>query len=159
MARFEVSVVNVGEFSLATFCAFLIYLYTDEIDLEPVTSRFSMFRFSNCCSKIPLWIDQPTVLETTWDELLQVAIHYGIMDLQMRCKDGVFYNINKETAIATLFSISAKDPDVRRLAMDTALKSINVIFKEVEDPFAHYKDHPDYHRVMLELMRLLTNGE
>ncbi|KAK3836700.1 MAG: hypothetical protein J3R72DRAFT_450316 [Linnemannia gamsii] len=160
LARFEVSVVNVNEFSLATFCAFLNYLYTDAIDLDPVTTRFAMFRFSTYgAKKIPLWIDEPRTLSTTWNELLKISIHYGIEDLQTRCRKGVIDGVNKDTAIAILFSSSAKDSAVRKIAIATVVKNMKALFKKTEDPFGRYKDHPDYHDVMMDLMRLRVNGD
>ncbi|KAG0278331.1 hypothetical protein BGZ95_004248 [Linnemannia exigua] len=160
LARFEVSVVNIDKFSLATFCAFLTYIYTGETELCPVTTRFAMFRFSDhCAKKIPLWIDEPMTLSTTWDELLKISIYYGIEDLQARCRQEVIDSVNKLTAIETLFSTSAKDPAVRRIAVATVIENMNTLFKETEDPFSRYKDHPDYHSVMMELMRLRVNGD
>ncbi|KAG0374547.1 hypothetical protein BGX24_010262 [Mortierella sp. AD032] len=160
LARFEVSVVKVDEFSLGTFCAFLNYLYTDAIDLDPVSTRFAMFRFSSYePKKNPLWIDQPRTLSTTWSELLKISIHYGIEDLQTRCRKGVIDGVNKDTAIEILFSSSAKDSAVRKIAIATVVKNMKTIFKKTEDPFGRYKYHPDYHDVMMDLMRLRVNGD
>jgi hypothetical protein len=156
LSRTGATLVKIGNISLATFCALLYYLYTGEIDLEPVTSRFAMFRFpSRCNNRVPLWIDQPLVLETTWEELLKASTLFEIPDLQTLCRENAITWINKDNAIMTLFGESAKNnPRVKKMALTIAVQNMDAIFASEKDPFVVYKDHPDYHEVLMEVMRL-----
>ncbi|KAG0207728.1 hypothetical protein BGX33_006669 [Mortierella sp. NVP41] len=158
-ARFDVSAVEIRDFSLAAFCSLLIFLYSGKIALRTVTNQFALSRFpTRSIDRVPIWNDEPIELEATWEELLGISIDYEVPDLQERCRQGVINGITMENAIESVFSESARDPVVKKFAIANISKNLESIFLDDKDPFAPYKSRSDYHAVMTVLLRLKAHN-
>ncbi|KAF9132066.1 hypothetical protein BGW39_000861 [Mortierella sp. 14UC] len=158
--------IKVDKFSLATFCALLYFVYMDEIDLSVDTSRFVLsvsegslvWRDAEGKIRDPVrWppLDQGSpwkLKDVTWHELFEAADYYGFSDLRSHCLNGTLNALNEQNAVRLVFSC---DPDVKRMATQFIVDRMDVFFKKGNgDPFAAYKDHPDCHEVLVELMQL-----
>lgn len=165
-------VIKVDKFSLATFCALLYYIYTDEVRLTVDTGCFAI---SSGESSL-VWRDATTgktrdtvrwhptdsssswrLKDVTWDELLEAADHYGLSDLRANCLAKVICGMNHSNVVGTLFSKAISGPEARQAAMEYIVKHWGNIFQKGKtDPFMTYRDHPDCHEVLIELMQLKT---
>ncbi|KAF8942369.1 hypothetical protein BGZ47_006555 [Haplosporangium gracile] len=168
-------VVKVDKFSLATFCALLYYIYTDEVHLAIDTDRFAISSGEGSL----IWRDPTTgkmrdsvrwhptdqsspwkLKDVTWDELLEAADHYGISDLRANCLEKVISGMNQSNVVGTLFSKSVSGTEVQQAAMEFIVKHWGSIFQKGRDggmdPFAAYRDHPECHEVLIELMQMKT---
>ncbi|KAF9084971.1 hypothetical protein BGX23_010076 [Mortierella sp. AD031] len=164
-------VIKVDKFSLATFCALLYYIYTNEVHLSIDTERFAVTNGEGTL----LWRDStghtretvrwhPTnpnspwkLKDVTWDELLEASDHYGISDLRTNCLTKVISGMNHSNVIGMLFSKSVSGSEVNEAAMEFIVKNWEAIFQKGKDPFAPYKEHPDCHDRLIELMQLKAN--
>ncbi|KAG0207725.1 hypothetical protein BGX33_006666 [Mortierella sp. NVP41] len=164
-------VIKVDKFSLATFCALLYYIYTNEVHLSIDTERFAVTNGEGTL----LWRDStghtretvrwhPTnpnspwkLKDVTWDELLEASDHYGISDLRTNCLTKVISGMNHSNVIGMLFSKSVSGSEVNEAAMEFIVKNWEAIFQKGKDPFAPYKEHPDCHDLLIELMQLKAN--
>ncbi|KAG0261635.1 hypothetical protein BGZ95_004180 [Linnemannia exigua] len=163
--------IKVDKFSLATFCALLYYIYMDQIELSIDTGRFVLsategsltWRDSN--GKIrdavrwpPLDQGSPWKLkDVTWDELLEAADYYGVSELRTHCLNGTLNGLNEHNAVRLVFGC---DTDVKRMAMRFIVDKMDEFFKKGNgDPFAAYRDHPDCHDVLIELIALKAKKE
>ncbi|KAF9132067.1 hypothetical protein BGW39_000862 [Mortierella sp. 14UC] len=163
-------VIKVDKFSLATFCALMYYIYTDEVHLTIDTDRFAISSGEGSL----VWRDSTTgktrdsvrwhptdpaspwkLKDVTWDELLEAADHYGISDLRADCLAKVISGMNHSNVVGTLFSKAVNGSEVRMAAMEYIVKHWGAIFhKGNADPFAAYREHPDCHEVLIDLMQL-----
>jgi hypothetical protein len=170
-------IIKVDKFSLATFCALLYYIYTDEIDLSVDTDRFvisvtevgSLF-WCDADGQIrlrdhhhhhhPVPIQWPPVdlgsswklKDVAWDELLEAADLYGVSELRSHCLMGALNGLNEHNAARLVFSC---DQDVKQMAMRYIVDNVEVFFERgKQDPFLTYKEHPDCHEVLVELMQM-----
>ncbi|KAG0282074.1 hypothetical protein BGZ96_000853 [Linnemannia gamsii] len=96
-------VIKVEGHSLATMCALLYYIYSDDIDLVIDTSNFmisnnsSLVWYDNATGKIqdsvrwsPFDHDSPWKLkDVTWKELKEAAVHYNLEDLEALADKGL----------------------------------------------------------------------
>ncbi|KAK3836707.1 MAG: hypothetical protein J3R72DRAFT_493685 [Linnemannia gamsii] len=163
-------ITKVDKFSLATFCALLYYIYTDEVHLTIDTERFaissgegSLVWRDTLTGKIrdsirwhPIDPTSPYKLkDVTWDELLEAADHYGISDLRSNCLTKVISGMNQSNAVGTLFSKAVKGTEVRVAAMEFIVKHWGDFFGEGKsDPFVGYRENLECHEVLIELMQL-----
>ncbi|KAG0361754.1 hypothetical protein BGX24_005292 [Mortierella sp. AD032] len=163
-------ITKVDKFSLATFCALLYYIYTDEVQLTIDTERFaissgegSLVWRDTLTGKIrdsirwhPIDPTSPYKLkDVTWDELLEAADHYGISDLRSNCLTKVISGMNQSNVVGTLFSKAVKGTEVRVAAMEFIVKHWGDFFGEGKtDPFVRYRENPECHEVLIELMQL-----
>ncbi|KAG0280792.1 hypothetical protein BGZ96_001421 [Linnemannia gamsii] len=164
--------IKVDKFPLATFCALLYYIYMDEIDLSVDTNRF-VISVSEAGSlvwrdaedniqdhhhPVPVhWppLDQSSswkLKDVAWDELLEAADFYGVSELRSHCLTGALNGLNEHNAVRLVFSC---DEDVKRMAMRYIVDKAETFFeKGKQDPFLAYKEHPDCHEVLVELMQM-----
>ncbi|KAG0280793.1 hypothetical protein BGZ96_001422 [Linnemannia gamsii] len=165
-------VVKVDKFSLATFCALLYYIYTNEVHLTIDTDRFVVSsgegslvwrdaatgKMRDSMSWHPMDRSSPWRLkDVTWEELLEAADHYGISDLRTNCLGKVISGMNQSNVVGTLFSKAASGPEVRQAAMEYIVKHWDSIFQKGEnrvDHFAAYRAYPDCHEVLIELIHM-----
>jgi hypothetical protein len=155
--------IKVDKFSLATFCALLYFIYMDEINLSIDTSRFVLSvsegsmvwrdgegKSRNTIGWPPLEQSSPWKLkDVAWDELLEAASYYGFSDLRSYCLNGTLEGLNEQNAVQLVFS---HDPVVKRMAKEFIVENMDTFFKDNEDPFAAYKDHPRCHELLVELI-------
>ncbi|KAF9150841.1 hypothetical protein BG015_007335 [Linnemannia schmuckeri] len=166
-------IVKVDKFSLATFCALLYYIYTGKVHLAIDTDCFAISSGEGSL----VWRDPTTgkmresvrwhptdqsspwkLKDVTWNELLEAADHYGISDLRADCLGKVVNGMNQSNVVGTLFSKSVSRTEVRQVAMEYIVKHWGSIFQKGKDggmdPFAAYRDHPECHEVLIELMQM-----
>ncbi|KAF9540603.1 hypothetical protein EC957_003945 [Mortierella hygrophila] len=162
--------IKVDKFPLATFCALLYYIYMDEIDLSVDTGRFVVsvseggsLVWRDSDGKIrehhpstcwpPLDQGSPWKLkDVAWDELLEAADFYDVSELRSHCLTGALNGLNEQNAVRFVFSC---DADVKRMAMRYIVDRAEEFFeKGKQDPFLAYKEHPDCHEVLVELMQM-----
>ncbi|KAF9136405.1 hypothetical protein BGX30_011245 [Mortierella sp. GBA39] len=168
-------VIKVDKFSLATVCALLYYVYTDEVHLAIDTDRFAISSSEGSL----VWSDPTTgktrdsvrwhptdcnspwkLKDVTWDELLEAADYYGITDLRANCVEKVISGMNQSNVVGTLFSKSVNRVEVRQAAMEFIVKHWGSIFQKGKngrggvDPFAAYRGHEECHEVLIELMHM-----
>lgn len=163
--------IKVDKFSLAAFCALLYYIYMDEIDLSVDTNRF-VISISEAGSLVwrdaednirdhhPIPVHWPPLdqnsswklKDVTWDELLEVADFYDVSELRSHCLTGTLSGLNEQNAVRLVFSC---DKDVKRMAMRYIVDKAEMFFERgKQDPFLAYKEHPDCHEVLVELMQM-----
>ncbi|KAF9904932.1 hypothetical protein EC991_002232 [Linnemannia zychae] len=163
-------VIKVDKFSLATFCSLLYYIYTDEVHLAIDTDRFAISSGESSLT----WNDTTTgktrnslrwhptdpaspwrLKDVTWDDLLEASDHYGISDLRTNCLNKVISGMSDSNVVGTLFSKAVSGSEVRQAAMEYIVNHWEVIFqKGKSDPFGAYREHPNCHEVLIELMQL-----
>ncbi|KAG0272983.1 hypothetical protein BGZ96_005075 [Linnemannia gamsii] len=168
----RVLVVKVDKFSLATFCALLYYIYTDEVYLTIDTSRFAISSGEGSL----VWHDatsgkvrdsirwHPTdrispwkLKDVAWDELLVAADHYGIPDLRTICLTKMISAMNQSNVVGMLFSKSVSGTEVRQAAMKFIVENWDPIFQKgsnTVDQFSAYRTDPECHEVLMELMQM-----
>ncbi|KAH7060270.1 hypothetical protein BKA57DRAFT_446761 [Linnemannia elongata] len=165
-------VIKVHKFSLATFCALLYYIYTDEVDLAIEANRFAIS--SNDSSLVlrdsatgktrtvhPTGRSSPWKLkDVTWVELLEAADHYEISDLRANCLEKVISGMNQSNVVDVLFTTSISGVEVRQAAMEFIVKHWVDVFQKGKDgcggvdPFAAYRGLEECHEVLIELMHM-----
>lgn len=162
--------IKVDKFPLSTFCVLLYYIYMDEIDLSVDISRFVIsisdggsLVWRDSDGKIrehhpsicwpPLDQGSPWKLkDVAWDELLEAAEVYGVPELRSHCLTGALNGLNEQNAVRSVFSC---DADVKRMAMRYIIERMEVFFEKGKpDPFLAYKDHPDCHEALVELIQM-----
>ncbi|KAG0371762.1 hypothetical protein BGX24_001235 [Mortierella sp. AD032] len=162
----RVIMIKVDNFSLATFCALLHFIYMDQVELSVDTGRFVLsvtegsLAWCDSNGKIRDAICWPSLdqgspwklKDVTWDELLEAADYYGVSELRTHCLNGTLMGLNEHNAVRLVFSCDAV---VKRMAMRFIVDNMDTFFKKGNgDPFAAYKDHPDCHEVLVELIAL-----
>lgn len=171
--------IKVEKFSLATFCALLYYIYTDEVHLAIDTDRFAISAGEGSL----VWRDPTTgktrdsvrwhptdrtspwkLKDVTWNELLEAADHYGISNLRANCLRKVISGMSNSNVVEILFSKSVSGVEVRQAAMEYIVEYWGSIFQKGNDgsdevdPFAAYKGHEDCHDVLIELMHMKSRS-
>ncbi|KAF9194264.1 hypothetical protein BGZ51_000424 [Haplosporangium sp. Z 767] len=166
----EVVVIQVNNFSFATFCALLLYIYTGEIKLSIDASQFaisktasSLMFYDDCGNPRgplawnPLKGDSPWKLrDVEWDDLLIAAENYGITGLREHCQEEVSEAINKSNVIKTLFKVGTQCDEIKQEALNFIACNMESLFldNEDKDPFLSYRSHPSYHELLIELIRI-----
>ncbi|KAG0279602.1 hypothetical protein BGZ97_009549 [Linnemannia gamsii] len=168
----RVMVVKVDKFSLATFCALLYYIYTDEVELTIDTGHFAISsgegslvwrdittgKVSDSIRWHPTDRASPWKLkDVTWNELLEAADHYGILDLRANCLEKVISGMNQSNAVGMLFNKAVSGSEVRQAAMEFIVEHWGSIFQKgsnTVDHFAAYRGYPECHDVLIELMQM-----
>lgn len=139
-------VLKVEKFSLATFCALLHYIYTDEVHLAIDADRFAISSGEGSL----VWRDPTTgktrdsvrwhptdraspwkLKDVTWNELLEAADHYRISDLRTKCLGEVISGMNQSNVVGTLFNKSVNGVEVRQAAMEFIVKNWGVFSRRV----------------------------
>ncbi|KAG0366329.1 hypothetical protein BGX24_003760 [Mortierella sp. AD032] len=175
--------ITLKNVSLTTMCALLYYIYTNGVlDLSVKLGRFAISRcdLGNANGKhatrmvwcdtegrfdasrdwYPLENHSPWKLkDVTWSELWEASTLFRITDLQTLCRDGVIDGIDESNAVDVLFSKAAVDVDIKNAAMAKVVQNIGSILAKAEDPFAPYRHHPDYHDILIQLMRLKVKND
>ncbi|KAK3826432.1 MAG: hypothetical protein J3R72DRAFT_500971, partial [Linnemannia gamsii] len=175
--------ITLKNVSLTTMCALLYYIYTNGVlDLSVKLGRFAISRcdLGNANGKRAtrmVWCDtegrfdasrdwhplenhSPWKLkDVTWSELWEASTLFRITDLQTLCRDGVIDGIDESNAVDVLFSKAAVDVDIKNAAMAKVVQNMGSILAKAEDPFAPYRHHPDYHDILIQLMRLKAKND
>ncbi|KAI8600839.1 hypothetical protein EDD21DRAFT_415476 [Dissophora ornata] len=161
--------VLIEKFSLATFCVLLRYIYTGDVSLSVDTSQhaISMTESSLVLQAIarggkkqesirwnPLDSTSPwRFKDTAWEELLEAADYFGVLDLRTQCEAAVIKALDESKAVAMLFNTRPCFEKTKESAMQFVVKNMASMVKDGKEPFTLYKDHPDCYRVMFEVMR------
>ncbi|KAF9114089.1 hypothetical protein BGX27_000142 [Mortierella sp. AM989] len=159
--------ISVPKFGLATLSVLLRYIYTGEIQLAPDLSYHAVSmtktslvlydamgktRESICWS--PLDSNSPWKLkDVTWEELLLAADYFGVTDMRENCEEKVIGTMNESNVVDILFNIGCSFDTVKEAALDFIVKNMATLVLEGEDPFVAFKNHPDCHNLMFEVMR------
>ncbi|KAF9902009.1 hypothetical protein EC991_005419 [Linnemannia zychae] len=162
--------VRVDNVAMSTFCVLLYYIYMDEVNLKLDTCRM----FSGCESIRGCPVDGPQFsvvtltkvkdedghdgvpfpLDVKWEDLMEAAGEYEISDLTQLCQREIIEGLDKTNAVDVLFGKSGRDPEIKEAAIEFIVDSMDAIFEENEDPFDHYRSHPEHHDILVKLMRL-----
>ncbi|KAF8933524.1 hypothetical protein BGZ58_006276 [Dissophora ornata] len=126
-------VIPVANFSFATLCTILRYIYTGKINRSVDMNLHAISKFN----------DFNTV---TWEELLMAADFYGVTDLRNCCEGEVILAID-------LFNIGSSFHKVKESALDYIVENMESLLLEGKDPFEPYRLHPKCHDLMVEAMR------
>ncbi|KAG0350656.1 hypothetical protein BGZ54_003694 [Gamsiella multidivaricata] len=170
--------IPVEKFSLATFCVLLWHIYTGELKLSidvnqyaictieskllgsepPKTKKQQQAKrryYQDSVRWNPLDPKSPWKFrDVTWAELLVAADYFGITDLRPHCEQAVVSAIDTSNVLETLFTVGCNFEKVRKAAVDFMVKNMSTLVQEGKDPFAPYKNHPDCHDIMFEMMLL-----
>ncbi|KAG0006200.1 hypothetical protein BGZ80_000986 [Entomortierella chlamydospora] len=155
------------DFSLSTLSVLLRYIYTGEIKLtadlgqHAVSMTKSSLVIYDAMGKTresvrwsPFDADSPWKLkDVTWEELLLAADHFGVSDMRKNCEDEVIGAMNQSNVVDTLFNIGCSFDTVKEAALDFIVKNMETMVLDGEDPFVAFKNHPDCHSLMFEVMR------
>ncbi|KAF8917740.1 hypothetical protein BGZ58_005027, partial [Dissophora ornata] len=162
--------IPVENFSLATFCVMLRYIYTGEIDLSAdtalhaISTTESTLVLQNITSRSrefvrwnPLDMDSPWKFkDVTWEELLLASHAYGVTDLQACCEEAVISAMNASNAVKRLFDLGSHFEAVQESALAFIVNNMDAMLDSSKGPFAPYKNHPDFYEYAIELMRRKT---
>ncbi|KFH72924.1 hypothetical protein MVEG_00149 [Podila verticillata NRRL 6337] len=166
---------HVSEYSLESYCSLVRFLYTGVIDLEVNLEDFSIGcppvkPFNASCKKRPVveGLFSPAVgtscikdmsgvkRRTDWRELFQVADCYDVRKLREYCKSKILASITTENALETLFQFAFQYKDMKDVLLQHVAGHMDKMFVEAkgEDPFAGYKDHPERHSLLIQVLQL-----
>ncbi|KAG0330363.1 hypothetical protein BGZ99_004733 [Dissophora globulifera] len=155
--------IIVDQFSLATLCVMLRFIYTGKIDLIADTRLHAITSGVLKSTKVlPRTLGLPyipslhlwTSKEVTWEELLLAADFFGILDLRPHCLQAVIDTIDKMNAIEILFRLGGQFDDIKEATIDYIVKNMASIFSQHDGkPFAPFKSHPQCCDFMSEVMQ------
>ncbi|KAF9401824.1 hypothetical protein BGX21_000462 [Mortierella sp. AD011] len=159
------------DFSLSTLSVLLRYIYTGEIKLiadlgqHAVSMTKSSLVIYDAMGKTresirwsPFDADSPWKLkDVTWEELLLAADHFGVSDMRKNCEDEVIGAMNQSNVVDTLFNIGCSFDTVKKAALDFIVENMETMMLDGQDPFVAFKNHPDCHSLMFELMSYTLN--
>ncbi|KAG0285133.1 hypothetical protein BGZ97_007922 [Linnemannia gamsii] len=141
-------IIKVDKFPLATFCALLYYIYTDEIDLSVDTDRF-VISVTEVGSLFWCDADGQIRLRDHHHHHHPVPIQWPPVDL------GSSWKLKDVAWDELLEAADFCDQDVKQMAMRYIVDNVEVFFERgKQDPFLTYKEHPDCHEVLVELMQM-----
>ncbi|KAF9114087.1 hypothetical protein BGX27_000140 [Mortierella sp. AM989] len=163
--------IPIKKFNLATFCVLLRYIYTGEVrlsveaDKHTLSTNESTLVVESIVSKRkesvrwhPLGSDSPWKFkDVTWGELLLAADFYGVKDLRLLSEKKVISAISKSTVVETLFTIGTQFDKIKGFALDYIVDDMAALFPKGENPFAPYKNHPEYDEMLVELIHRKAN--
>ncbi|KAK3836699.1 MAG: hypothetical protein J3R72DRAFT_493676 [Linnemannia gamsii] len=162
--------VRVDKVAMSTFCVLLYYIYMNEVNLKLDTCQV----FSGCQSIRGCPVDGPPfsivtlsdiggeegqdgvpyLLDVKWEDLMEAADVYEISDLKRLCRRGIIKGLDKTNAVDILFDKTGRDPEIKLAAIEYIVENMDAIFEEAGDPFDRHRQHPEYHSLMVSLMRL-----
>ncbi|KAI1314584.1 hypothetical protein EDD11_001967 [Mortierella claussenii] len=159
--------IPVKSFSLATFSVLLRYIYSGEVTLIPDLTKHAI---SITKSALILYNTQGTTRESiqwnpldpespwklkdvAWEDLVLAAEFYGVTDMQTCCEQAVIDAMDEHNAVETLFNIGCCSAEVKEKAMTFIVTNISSLIGKEKDPFASFRDHPQCHDFMMEIMR------
>lgn len=166
---------HVSEYSLESYCSLVRFLYTGIIDLEVNLEDFSIGSppakpFNAGCKKRPVveGLFSPATgtsyrkdmsgvkRRTDWRELFQVADCYEVKKLRDYCKNKIVASITTENALETLFQFAFQYKDMKDVLLQHVAGQMDKLFVQAkgEDPFAGYKDHPERHSLLIQVLQL-----
>ncbi|KAI1314585.1 hypothetical protein EDD11_001968 [Mortierella claussenii] len=160
-------IIPVSKFSMATFCTMLRFIYTGDIYLSVDTNQYAISRtvspealqgMAGISKESVLWHSLETdsaltVKDVTWEELLVAADHFGITDLRVRCESEVMGAIDLKNVFSTLFSLGCQYTRIKEAALKFIVKNLTRLIVDDQDPFKPFKDHPECHAMMFEVLR------
>ncbi|KAG0006205.1 hypothetical protein BGZ80_002540 [Entomortierella chlamydospora] len=158
--------ISVEQFTMATLCVLLRYVYTGQVELSAEADKhaismtesiFILQGIMSRCKESVRWhpLDpnsQWKFKDVTWEELLLASDYYGVMDLKSRCEKEVISAIDQSTVVKTLFTIGNSFLEVKESALDFIIQNMTLIFPKGKDPFAEYKSHPMCHELLIEII-------
>ncbi|KAF9174453.1 hypothetical protein BGX21_000467 [Mortierella sp. AD011] len=158
--------ISVEQFTMATLCVLLRYVYTGQVELSAETDKHaismteSTFILQSIMSRRKesvRWHPLDTnsrwkFKDVTWEELLLASDYYGVMDLKSRCEKEVISAIDRSTVVKTLFTIGDSFPEVKESALDFIIQNMALIFPKGKDPFTKYKRHPMCHELLIDII-------
>ncbi|KAF9092918.1 hypothetical protein BGX23_003795 [Mortierella sp. AD031] len=168
-------VYPVQQYSLATFCALLRFIYTGEIRTTVDLADFVLSTPADAGNKpygtlyhheeyrdSPLiqWNLQRhysggAVKATSYQDLMLVAHHYRLYDLAESCQDMVVLELDTRNICNFLLNVVPVYPQIKEPALEYVMRNRDVLLGGGRDMFADYKDHPDCHKLMVEIMQLM----
>ncbi|KAF9099250.1 hypothetical protein BGX29_007232 [Mortierella sp. GBA35] len=171
----ETIVYPVQQYSLATFCALLRFIYTGEIRATVDLADFVLSTPANAGNKpygtlyhheeyrdSPLiqWNPQghysgAVVKATSYQDLMLVAHHYRLYDLAESCRDLVVLELDARNICNFLLNVVPVYPQIKEPALEYVMRNRDVLLGGGRDMFADYKGHPDCHKLMVEIMQLM----
>ncbi|KAG0214267.1 hypothetical protein BGX33_002289 [Mortierella sp. NVP41] len=167
--------VDMQQYSLATFCALLRFIYTGEIRTTVDLADFVLSTPADAGNKpygtlyhheeyrdSPLiqWNLQRhysggAVKATSYQDLMLVAHHYRLYDLAESCQDMVVLELDTRNICNFLLNVVPVYPQIKEPALEYVMRNRDVLLGGGRDMFADYKDHPDCHKLMVEIMQLM----
>ncbi|KAG0374546.1 hypothetical protein BGX24_010261 [Mortierella sp. AD032] len=164
------TLVRVDKVAMSTFCVLLYYIYMNEVNLKLDTCQV----FSGCQRIRGCPVDGPPfsivtlsdiggeegqdgvpyLLDVKWEDLMEAADVYDISDLKRLCRRGIIKGLDKTNAVDVLFEKTGRDPEIKLAATEYIVENMDAIFEEAGDPFDRHRQHPEYHSLMVSLMRL-----
>ncbi|KAF8977512.1 hypothetical protein BGZ46_007335 [Entomortierella lignicola] len=153
------------DISLSTLAVLLRFVYTGEINLPadpgqhvisrtlamPKTSR--KFRESFLWNPMDVEVDPNWRLkDVPWEVLLQAADHYDVTEVREDCQDILIRAMSESNVMDTLFKVGSSFDTVKEAALDFIV-NMSTMISNGNNPFIAYKNHPDCHSFMFEVMR------
>ncbi|KAF9437465.1 hypothetical protein BGZ76_000615 [Entomortierella beljakovae] len=159
-------VIRISGFSLATISVLLRYIYTGEIVLRVDLKNHVLSSFKAMIvtqdekgekQEIPInpvsyWKSE----SVSWEELLEAASYYGVASLQEKSEEAVIETIDESTVMNALFNSGMSSSKVKEAALNFIVENMTEMVTKGDNPFNLFKDHPDCHDYMFEIMRRCT---
>ncbi|KAG0257861.1 hypothetical protein BG011_003714 [Mortierella polycephala] len=166
--------IHIDNFTLATFCCLLRYLYTGEIGHSIDSSQFAFSTLdpaavvvrdasSGCVKDNVKWSPlEPTsswqLKDVRWTELLFLSDHFGITSLRNQCKDNVIESIDDRNVIEILFEVGCSFEGVKAAGLDYVADNKESLFKDGNDPFEEYRCRKECYTLMVEVMKRMSGN-
>ncbi|KAF9189546.1 hypothetical protein BGZ51_005619 [Haplosporangium sp. Z 767] len=158
--------IHIGDFTLATFCCLLQYLYTGEIGRSIDSNNFAFStldpaevvvrdtasgRVKDSVKWNPLEPASSWQLkDVRWTELLFLSDHFGITSLRSRCMENVIKSIDNQNVIETLFEVGCSFKEVKTAGLDFVANNKHDLFKDSRDPFEDFQGRKECYALMVE---------
>ncbi|KAI8599688.1 hypothetical protein EDD21DRAFT_379160 [Dissophora ornata] len=168
-------IVPIEGISLPTFCVFLKYLYTEELNFTIDPSDFLMCDMDHLkpseslsgvpgvlnkalreCNASQFYASWEVKDKVVWSDLFLVADRFEITKLRQLCLKNLLASVNSHNAMEILFGVGYHyKSEIRDNVMKYISEHLDDVYSvQTQDPFKRFADHEGCHEVMLELLRL-----
>ncbi|KAF9088424.1 hypothetical protein BGX23_007387 [Mortierella sp. AD031] len=89
-------------------------------------------------------------------ELYAIAKHFGVIELQKLCLEGMVDSIDATNVVEMLFEFGGSSASVRESGLAFVNDNLGALFADGRDPFASYRDREECYVIMVEVMRSFT---